>query len=67
MQAVSFEHRNAWKDKIISGYPNPTGNLLTIKWSPTFDSVNTNNTILLGYAERVVIANFNGNSVSIEY
>ena len=67
VQAVSFEHRNAWKDKIISGYPNPTGNLLTIKWSPTFDSGNTNNTILLGYAKRVVIANFNGNSVSIEY
>jgi hypothetical protein len=67
VQAVSFEHRNAWKDKIISGYPNPTGNLLTIKWSPTFDTGNTNNTILLGYAERVVIANFNGNSVSIEY
>ena len=67
VQAVSFEHRNAWKDRIISGYPNPTGNLLTIKWSPTFDTGNTNNTILLGYAERVVIANFNGNSVSIEY
>jgi hypothetical protein len=67
VQAVSFEHRNAWKDRVISGYPNPTGNLLTIKWSPTFDSGNTNNTILLGYAERVVIANFNGNSVSIEY
>jgi hypothetical protein len=67
VQAVSFEHRNAWKDRIISGYPNPTGNLLTIKWSPTFDTGNTNNTILLGYAERVVIANFNGNNVSIEY
>ena len=67
IQAVSFEHRNAWKDRIISGYPNPTGNLLTIKWSPIFDGGNTNNTILLGYAERVVIANFNGNSVSIDY
>jgi hypothetical protein len=67
VQAVSFEHINAWKDKIISGYPNPTGNLLTIKWSPTFDGGNTNNTILLGYAERVVIANFNGNNVSIDY
>jgi hypothetical protein len=67
VQAVNFEHRNAWKDRIISGYPNPTGNLLTIKWSPIFDTGNTNNTILLGYAERVVIANFNGNSVSIEY
>jgi hypothetical protein len=42
VQAVSFEHHNAWKDKIISGYPNPTGNLLTIKWSPIFDGGNTN-------------------------
>lgn len=67
VQAVSFEHRNAWNDKIISGYPNPTGNLLTIKWSPTFDGGNTNNTILLGYAERVVQANFNGNNVTIDY
>ena len=67
VQAVSFEHRNAWKDKIISGYPNPTGNLLTIKWSPIFDGGNTNNTILLGYAERVVEAIFSGNSVTINY
>ena len=67
VQGVSFEHRNAWKDKIISGYPNPTGNLLTIKWSPIFDGGNTNNTILLGYAERVVEAIFSGNSVSINY
>jgi hypothetical protein len=67
LQAVSFEHRNAWKDKIISGYPNSSGNLLTIKWSPTFDSGNANATILLGYAERVVTAKFNGNSVTIDY
>lgn len=67
VQAVSFEHRNAWKDKIISGYSNPTGNLLTIKWSPIFDGGNTNNTILLGFAERIVAANFNGNSVTIDY
>lgn len=67
VQAVSFEHRDAWKDRIISGYPNPTGNLLTIKWSPIFDGGNTNNTILLGFAERVVTANFNGNNVTIDY
>jgi hypothetical protein len=67
LQAVSFEHKDAWKNKIITGYPNPTGNLLTIKWSPIFDTGNTNNTILLGFAERVVMANFSGNSVTIEY
>ena len=67
LQAVSFEHRDAWKDKIISGYPNPTSNLLNIKWSPIFDGGNSNNTILLGYAERVVKAIFNGNSVTIDY
>lgn len=67
IQAVSFEHRDAWKDRIITGYPNPTGNLLTIKWSPTFDGGNTNNTILLGFAERVVTANFNGYGVTIDY
>ena len=67
VQAVSFEHRDAWKDRIITGYPNPTGNLLTIKWSPIFDGGNSNNTILLGFAERVVTANFNGNNVTIDY
>jgi hypothetical protein len=67
LQAVSFEHRDAWKNKIISGYPNSTGNLLTIKWSPIFNTGNTNNTILLAFAERVVMAKFSGNSVSIEY
>lgn len=67
VQAVSFEHRDAWKDRIISGYPNATGNLLTIKWSPIFDGGNSNNTVLLGFAERVVTANFNGNGVTIDY
>ena len=67
VQAVSFEHRDAWKDRIITGYPNTTGNLLTIKWSPIFDGGNTNNTILLGFAERVVTANFYGNNVTIDY
>lgn len=68
LQAVSFEHRDAWaKEQLITGYPNPNGNLLTIKWSPTFDTGNSNNTILLAFAERVVMAKFNGNAVSIEY
>jgi hypothetical protein len=67
VQGVSFEHRDAWKNKIISGYPNSNGNLLNIKWSPVFDGGNSNNTILLGYAERVVQAVFDGNSVRIAY
>lgn len=67
LQAVSFEHKDAWKNRIISGYNNPTGNLLNIKWSPTFDSAVSNTCILLGYAERVVKAKFNGSEVSIEY
>ena len=67
VQAVSFEHRDAWINNIVSGYPNPTNNLLNIKWSPTFDGTNSDNTYLLGYAERVVRANFFGSSVSIEY
>ena len=67
VQAVSFEHKDAWKERLITGYPNPNGNLLTIKWSPIFDGGNSNNTILLGFAERVVMAKFSGNSVSIEY
>lgn len=67
LQAVSFEHYKAWENKIISGYPNPNGNLLNIKWSTTFDGGNSNNTILLGYAERVCQAIFNGNQVKIDY
>lgn len=67
LQAVSFEHKDAWKNRIISGYPNPTGNLLNIKWSPTFNSDNATNTTLLGYAERVVKAKFNRGDVTIEY
>ena len=67
LQAVSFEHRDAWVNKIISGYPNPNGNLLNIKWITNFDSGVSANTIMLAYAERVVRANFNGSSVTIEY
>jgi hypothetical protein len=65
--ATSFEHYGAWKEGIISGYPNLSGNLLNIKYSCTFKSTATDKGYLLAYAERVVRANFNGSSVSIEY
>jgi hypothetical protein len=67
VQAVSFEHRDAWKNGIISGFPNPTSNLLNIKYSTTFNSANTNELYILAFAERVVKANFFGSAVSIEY
>lgn len=67
LQAVSFEHRDAWKNGIISGYPNPTSNLLNIKYNTTFNSANTNDVYILAFAERVVKANFNGSAVTIEY
>jgi len=67
LQAVSFEHRDAWKNGIISGYPNPTSNLLNIRYNTTFSSDNTNDLYILAFAERVVKANFIGNTVSIEY
>jgi hypothetical protein len=67
LQAVSFEHRDAWKNGIISGYPNPTSNLLNIRYNTTFSADNTNDLYILAFAERVVKANFIGNTVSIEY
>lgn len=67
LQAVSFEHRDAWKNGIISGYPNPSSNLLNIKYNTTFSSANTNELYILAFAERVVKANFNGSAVTIEY
>jgi hypothetical protein len=67
LQAVSFEHRDAWKNGIVSGYPNPTSQLLNIKWNTTFNSVVTNNCILLGYAEKVVKARFTSSGVLIDY
>jgi hypothetical protein len=66
IQAVSFEHRDAWKNGIISGYPNPTSNLLKIRYSPTFSN-NTNELFILAFAERVVNASFIGSAASIEY
>jgi hypothetical protein len=66
LNAISFEHRDAWKSGIISGYPNPTQNLLNIKYTTTFNGTNTDNLYVLAFAERVVKANFNGSSVQIE-
>ena len=67
LMATSFEFPNAWKNGIISGYPNPTANLLNIKYSTTYSSSASDNVYLLAYAEKVIRANFNGSSVSIEY
>ena len=67
LMATSFEFPNAWKNGIISGYPNPTANLLNIKYSTTYSSSATDNVYLLAYAKKVIRANFNGSSVSIEY
>jgi hypothetical protein len=67
LHAHSFEHRDAWKNGIITGYPNPTSNLLNIKYTTNFDSSNTDDLYLLAFAERVVRAAFNGSVVTIEY
>jgi hypothetical protein len=66
LMATSFEFPKAWKNGIVSGYPNPTGNLLTINFRTTFTSA-TDKVYLLAYAERIVRANFNGSAVSIDY
>jgi len=56
----------AWKNGIISGYPNPTQNLLNIKYTTTFNGTHTENLYILAFAERVVKANFFGSAVQIE-
>ena len=66
LMATSYEHRDAWKNGIVSGYPNPTSNLLNIKYSTTFNSSAVDKVYLLAYAERVVKCHFNGGAVSIE-
>lgn len=66
LNAISFEHEDAWKNGIISGYPNPTQNLLNIKYTTTFNGTHTENCYILAYAERVVKANFFGSAVQIE-
>ena len=65
--ATSFEFANAWKNGIISGYPNPTANLLNIKYTVNFTSTATDKVYLLAFAEKIVRANFSGSNVSIEY
>jgi hypothetical protein len=67
LQAISFEHRDTWKSRIISGYPNPTSNLLNINNRTPFNASNSNDVFILAYAERVAKANFSGSSASIEY
>ena len=64
--ATSFEHKDAYKSGIISGYPNPSRNLLNIKYSCTFSGSATDKVYLLAYSERVVQANFSGSAVQID-
>ena len=67
LMATSFEHRDAWKNGIVSGYPNPTSNLLNIKYNTTFSSSATDKIYLLAYAERVIKCHFGSNGgVTIE-
>jgi len=66
LNAISFEMEEAWKNGIISGYPNPTQNLLNIKYTTTFNGTHTENLYILAFAERVVKANFFGSAVQIE-
>jgi hypothetical protein len=66
LMATSFEMKDAWKNKIISGYPNTNQNLLNIKYSCTFQGTATDNVYLLAYSERVVQCKFNGGSVTID-
>lgn len=66
LMATSFEHKDAWKNNIISGYPNTSRNLLNIKYSCTFASTATDNVYLLAFAERVVECRFMGSSVTID-
>ena len=70
LMATSFEHKDAYKNGIITGYPNPTRNLLNIKYNCTFNTDPTTgatgNVYLLAYAERVVQCIFNGSAVQID-
>ena len=66
LMATSYEHKDAYKNGIITGYPNPTRNLLNIKYSCTFSGSATDKVYLLAYAERVVQCIFNGSAVQID-
>jgi hypothetical protein len=66
LMGTSFEHRDAYKNGIISGYPNPNANLLNIKYQVNFTSTATEKVYLQCWSERVVRCVFNGSSVSID-
>ena len=66
LMSTSFEHKGAFKEGIISGYPNPSRNLLNIKYSTTFNANATDKVYLLSFAERYVQAIFQGGSVIID-
>ena len=66
LMATSFEHKDAYKNGIITGYPNPSRNLLNIKYSTTFNGNATDKVYLLAFSERVVQCIFNGSSVMID-
>jgi len=66
LMATSFEHKDAYKNGIISGYPNSSRNLLNIKYSTTFNSSATDKVYLISWAERVVQAIFSGSNIIID-
>jgi len=65
LMATSFEHKDAYKNGIISGYPNPSRNLLNIKYSTTFSGA-ADKVYLISWAERVVQAIFTNGNVIID-
>ena len=64
--ATSFEMKDAYKNGIISGFPNPNANLLNIKYQTTFASTATDKVYLCAWAEKVVKCIFVGSSVQID-
>jgi len=66
LMSTSFEHKDAYKNGIISGYPNSSRNLLNIKYSTTFKSTANDKVYLICWAERYVQAIFNGGAVTID-
>jgi hypothetical protein len=67
LMAALFEHKDAWKNNIISGYPNPSRNLLNIKYSCTFPTTYIEGSVfLLAFAERIVECKFIGGSFTID-
>lgn len=65
LMATSFEHKDAYKNNIITSYPNPNRNLLNIIYRTTFSSP-SGSVFLQAWAERVVQAIFKDSSVVID-